>query len=132
MIFTGAPGRGTAQAASVWLSAGVVAASVLAGCGSADPYQLGPPASEWSDEESGFVSSLRSTRPELTDSEAARWIVAGRAACQALREGYGDEVVSDRAGDVVDEEFTRVDISTSARSFCTEYVSTAQSFFEAS
>jgi hypothetical protein len=116
---------------SIQLVAGVAATAVLAACGPPDPYQLGPPPDQWSDEDSSFVTSLRLTRPELSDREAARWIVAGRAACEALREGYDDHKVADRAGDIVDDDFTRVDISTSAHSYCTEYSWTVGSFFEA-
>jgi hypothetical protein len=131
MISRNTRGRNHRWSAHIWLGACLGAASLLVACGPTDPYQLGPPPEQWSDEDSTFVTSLRLTRPELSDREAARWIVAGRAACQALREGYDDHMVADRAGDIVDEDFTRVDIRTSANSYCTEYIWTVGSFFEA-
>lgn len=106
---------------------------------SADVYQSGPGPDSWTNAEREFVAKARELDPEYyaADAVASRWIVAGRATCEALREGLSPEESGKRVQGIVDMEgveerkYGLLFVFNAASAFCPEYVEIAGNAFEA-
>ena len=69
-----------------------------------ETYQSGPSSAVWTEAEQEFVMKAREVDSDYyaSDAVASRWIVAGIAACEALKDGVTPESSGEKVQKIVD------------------------------